>query len=257
MRPGDGHPFCIEPCGDPVVVVRPVQIVLDVFLATPDYLHGTIPLAFAIFAASHAWPSASSRRPNPPPTYWFMHFRLPFEAGPAQRRTVICVRGGCLRSHPQFAAVALDVHCAIHRLHGRMSEKRKLIDGVQARGRRRKSLVAPSPSLRATTPGCREAISSCRNDLCSELCAPRWRPVVPLKSQRPAGPFLAAPVCSAMTATAGLRLDKPCRTPPDSECCTPIDRSGFATEDPEEIATAANFHAGKPRHVDAELSCLR
>src|SRR5262245_4696941 len=42
IRPGDRRSLVVEPGGDPVEPVRTVHVVLDVFLARPHDLHGTI-----------------------------------------------------------------------------------------------------------------------------------------------------------------------------------------------------------------------
>ena len=40
MRPGERLALRVDARADAVVVVRPIHVVLDVFLARPDHLHG-------------------------------------------------------------------------------------------------------------------------------------------------------------------------------------------------------------------------
>src|SRR5262249_23698879 len=44
IAPGDGHPLLIEPSRQPIEPIRPIHIVLDVFLAGPNDLDRTVDL---------------------------------------------------------------------------------------------------------------------------------------------------------------------------------------------------------------------
>ena len=54
MGPGNRHPFFVETGGQPVEPVRPVHVVLDIFLAGPYDLHGTIDVLRDLHRANDA-----------------------------------------------------------------------------------------------------------------------------------------------------------------------------------------------------------
>src|SRR5881409_565507 len=110
---------------DAIIVIRPVHVVLDVFLAAPEHLHR----AGDLFRDLHG-PGDE------------IHLEPPAEAA-AQEMVVhpdlglrqpghfgggVLSEGRDLGSHPDVAGVAAHVDGTVHRLHGGVCEERLLVD---------------------------------------------------------------------------------------------------------------------------------
>src|SRR5438128_413207 len=125
MGPGDRLALCIQAGSDPIVVARPVHVVLDVLLATPDHLYRAGDLLRNLHGPDDE-----------------VDLESPAEAA-AQEMVVhldlglrqpghLC-RGGLgecrdLCSHPDVAPVGPHVDGAVHRLHCSVREERLLVD---------------------------------------------------------------------------------------------------------------------------------
>ena len=174
-----GLPFRIEPGRQPVVVVRPVHVVLDVFLAAPDDLHRSIHLLRDLDgedAAVDLQPSAEAAAKQ-----MIVDLdRILRQAGELEPpRSASASAPGCrprCRSHP-----CGDGRCSSSAPspHGRgtAADRRR-----RAAAPRSASAFSASPSLRATTPGCFDASSSCADDVGAAHL--RVRAVVPLDGGR-------------------------------------------------------------------------
>src|SRR6476646_8748865 len=128
MAPGDGPSLRVKTGGEAVVKVGSIHVVLNVFFASPDDLHGTLDL----LCDRHRLRDE-------------VDFESPTEA--AAEKMVVnddflrrksryfgghrLGAGNRLGSHPDFAAVLLDVNRAVDRLHRGVSKKRNLVDGIE------------------------------------------------------------------------------------------------------------------------------
>ncbi len=131
MAPGDRHALSIEAGGEPIVVVGPVDVVLDVFFAGPDHLDRTIDLLGDLHRLGDE-----------------IHLEPPAEAAAEQMvmnadllgRQAGHLRGGGLGAgrdlgaHPDVAAVLAYVDGAVHRLHRGVREERHLVDCLDLLG---------------------------------------------------------------------------------------------------------------------------
>jgi hypothetical protein len=130
VAPGNGHPLRIEPSGHPVVEVRAIHVVLDVFLARVHDLHRAVDLLCHLHRANDAvdleTPAEASAE------------QVIVHGDTLQRQPgdLCCCRLGPrehLSANPDVAAVVAHVRRTVHRLHGRVCEKRNLIDRFMAR----------------------------------------------------------------------------------------------------------------------------
>ena len=125
VGPGDRHSLRVQAGGDPVVIVRPIHIVLDIFLAGPHHLHGAGDLLRDLDRPDdeiHLEPPAEAAAQEV-----VVHLHSLFrQAGQLRSRSL--GEGGHLRAHPDIAAIGAHVDRAVHRLHGRMREERQLVD---------------------------------------------------------------------------------------------------------------------------------
>ena len=126
-----GMPRVVQARREAVVIIGPVQIVLDILLARPDDLHRAIDLLGDLHGPDHAIdiePAAKAASDQ-------MVVNLDLLLGEAGD-----FGGGGLRprqnlrSNPNLASVGADMHGAVHRLHGGVGEKRHLIDGLDFLG---------------------------------------------------------------------------------------------------------------------------
>ena len=132
MVPRDRSSRLIETRRYPIVVVGSVYIVLDVLLAAPDDLDGTVDLLGNFDREKGTiWlkPTAEAS------TQILIVDHNGFLRHSSERRDRRLRDGGLLRADPDFADVLPIVHRAIHRLHGCVSQKRQLIDRVQTPSR--------------------------------------------------------------------------------------------------------------------------
>ena len=127
MRPGNRLARRIKSGRQPIEIVRPIHIVLDVFLAAPDHLHRTIDVLGdldsqhrAIGLQPSAEATANQMIVNLDRILWqpgeFDHQRL------RERHR--------LRPDPDVATILLQMNGTVHRLHRCMGQERHLIDGV-------------------------------------------------------------------------------------------------------------------------------
>ncbi len=145
MVPGDRLSLLIETGRHPVEEIRPVHVVLDVFLARPHDLHGTIDLLRDLHGANDA-----------------IDLQPPAKAAADQMvvdHHLVQRQAGSLRCHrlssrddliadPDFAAVLADMHRAVHRLHRRVREERNLVGRLELRDGARHRLVDVADVLR-------------------------------------------------------------------------------------------------------------
>src|SRR4029453_6847074 len=86
----------------------------------------TGPSTCCAISTARVTPSASSRRPQPPPIRWLETMTL-------SRRRRLPPRHA-LAAVPDFAAFLVDMNRAVHRLHRRLGEKRKLVGRLDLGG---------------------------------------------------------------------------------------------------------------------------
>ena len=145
MIPGYGHSLLIEAGGHPVEPIGPIHVVLDIFLARPDDLDGTIDVLRDFNSASDAvylQPSAESAADQ----VVVDHDPFQRQAGSLRRRR-LCSRHN-LGANPNLAAVLVHVDGAVHRLHRRVCKKRNLIDSLDLDGGARHRLLNIADILR-------------------------------------------------------------------------------------------------------------
>ncbi len=128
VSPRYGVPLGIESRRQPVEIVGTVHIVLDVFLPSPHHLDR--PVDVLRYAGRED--GAVSVEAPPEPAAHEVIVNLDGLAGqPRQLGYQLLRKSGCLRSHPDVAALFANMNRAVHRLHGRMREKRSMIDSVE------------------------------------------------------------------------------------------------------------------------------
>ena len=145
MVPGDRHSFLIETGGHPVEEIGPIHVVLDVFLAGPDDLDGTVDMLGDLDGASDAidlQPPAKAAADQ----MIVDHDLVQRQAGGLRRRR-LGARDG-LAADPDFAAVLADMNRAVHRLHRRVREERNLIGRLDLGDGARHGLVDIADVLR-------------------------------------------------------------------------------------------------------------
>ena len=158
----------------------PVHVVLDVFLARPDDLDRAVDL-LGDLAPRGSTPSASSRRPKPPPIRWlctttFSSGRPAAFAAAAWTRAIACVPTQI--SQPSVA----DMNRAVHRLHRRVREERHLVDRLDLGGGARHRLVGIADVLRHRARLERRLLELAQRS--SAVVSLRVRAVVPFDHQR-------------------------------------------------------------------------
>ena len=131
MAPSDRHALSVEAGGEPIVVVGPVDVVLDVFFAGPDHLDRTIDLLGDLHRLGDE-----------------IHIEPPAEAAAEQMvmhpdllgRNAGHLRGGGLGAgrdlgaHPYVAAVLAYLDRAVQGLHRGVREERHLVDRLDLLG---------------------------------------------------------------------------------------------------------------------------
>ena len=145
MVPGDRLAFRIEAGGDAVEEIGPVHVVLDILLAGPHDLDGAVDLLRDLDRAS----DAIAFQPPAEATADQMiveHDLLQRQAGDLRCRRLAA--RDRLVADPDFAAVLADVNGAVHRFHGRVGEKRNLVDRLDLGDGARHRLVGIADSLR-------------------------------------------------------------------------------------------------------------
>jgi hypothetical protein len=121
----------IEAGGEPVIVIRPIDVVLDILFAAPDDLHRPVNLLCdrnGLGDAVHVEPAAKAAAEQ-----MIVHLDL-VGREPSHLRGRSLRAGHHLDSDPNIAAVLGDVHRAIHRLHGSVRQERHLVDGFDLPG---------------------------------------------------------------------------------------------------------------------------
>ena len=145
LLPGDRPALRVEPGRNAVEPIGPVHVVLDVFLAGPHHLHGTIDMLGDLDRANRA-----------------VGLQPPAEAAADQMIVdddLLERQAGGLRRHrldardrlgadPDFALVLADMHRAVHRLHRGVREERKLVGRLDLGGGARHRLVGVADVLR-------------------------------------------------------------------------------------------------------------
>ena len=115
-----------------VVVVRPIHVLLDVFLPRPDDLDGPAHLLRDLHGAQRTVvlePAAESAAQQ----VVVDTYLLARQAGELHDRRLR--ETGHLCAEPDVAAAIVHLHGAVHRLHRRMREKRLLVDRIHLVGR--------------------------------------------------------------------------------------------------------------------------
>ena len=154
--PGDRHSFLVEAGGQPVEEIGPVHVVLDVLLARPHDLDGTVDLLGDLDGARDAiglQPPA-----EPAADQMVVDHDLVQRQARGLRRRRLGARDG-LGADPDLAAVLADMNRAVHRLHRRVREERNLIGRLDLGGGAAIAL-STSPMFCATAPGLSVACSS-------------------------------------------------------------------------------------------------
>src|SRR6202035_4296195 len=120
VRPRDRLAARVQPRRDPVVVVRAIHIVLDVFLTCPDHLHGPVDLlgdADGLGDVVDLEAPAETAAQEVVVHYDLLQRQARDFAGRRPNAAQY------LRAGPHLAAVRPDVHRAVHRLHGHVREE--------------------------------------------------------------------------------------------------------------------------------------
>ena len=131
MMPRDQPVLRIEASGEPVVVIGPVDVVLDVLFPAPDDLHRPVDLLgdrYGLGDAVNVQPPAEAAADQ-----MIVHLDL-VGREPGHLRGRGLRPAHHLDSHPDIAAVLGHMHRAVHRLHRGMREERHLVDGLDLLG---------------------------------------------------------------------------------------------------------------------------
>ena len=137
MGPGDRFAVFVQAGGDPIIVVRPVHVVLDVFFAGPHHLHRTWDLLRDFDRPDneiHLEPTAEAAAQEVIVDLDF------FRRQTSRFRDRGLGEGRHLRSHPDIAAIRTNVDGAVHRLHGGVREERRLVNCLDLLGGARHGL---------------------------------------------------------------------------------------------------------------------
>ena len=149
MVPGDRHSLCIETGGHPVEEIGPIHVVLDIFLAGPNDLHGTLDLHGDLDGASDAIDLEPATEATADQVV-VDHDLVQRQAGGLCRRG-LGARDG-LVADPDFAAVLADMDRAVHRLQRRVREERNLVGRLDLGDGARHGLVDIADVLRHRLP---------------------------------------------------------------------------------------------------------
>jgi hypothetical protein len=143
--PGDRHPFPIETGRHPVEPIRPVHVVLDVFLARPDDLDGAVDMLCDLNGANDAIDLEPPAKPAADQMI-VDHDLVQRQAGGLGSRRLGSRDG--LGADPDLAAVLAEMNRAVHRLHCRVRQERDLVGGLDLADGARHSLIAVADVLR-------------------------------------------------------------------------------------------------------------
>src|SRR4030095_1092073 len=125
MRPRERLAQRVHPRGQTVVVVRPIHVVLDIFLARPDHLDGTTNVPSDLNGAHGAVEFESP--PKATPQQMIMEANpLAREARELHDRRLRETR--YLRAYPDVARIRRHLHGAVHRLHRGMRQEGLFVD---------------------------------------------------------------------------------------------------------------------------------
>ncbi len=124
VRPRDRLAARVQPRRDPVVVVRAIHIVLDVFLAGPDHLHGPVDLLGDTDGLGDVvdFETPAETAAQEVVVHYDLLQRQARDFGGRRPNAAQYLRAG-----PHLAAVRPDVHRAVHRLHGHVREERGFV----------------------------------------------------------------------------------------------------------------------------------
>ena len=137
MVVGDELVLSIKSGCEAIVIIGPVNVVLNVLFPTPDNLHGPLDLpgdGDGLRDAVHVETASKAPADNMVVNLDL----LGWQAGDFRRRSLCPAHD--LNAYPDFAAVFRHMHRAVHRLHGGMGEKWHLVDGFDFLRRGRKGL---------------------------------------------------------------------------------------------------------------------
>ena len=125
-----GMPCSSRPAEKPVVVVRPVHVVLDVFLAAPHDLDRVLRL----LGDQRRLDDEVELEPSPEAAAQqvIVDAHL-LKLQPERLGRGLLRDGRDLGADPDVAAVGRHLHRAVDRLHGRVREEGRLVDGVDLR----------------------------------------------------------------------------------------------------------------------------
>ena len=127
MRPGNRLASRIKSGRQTIEVVRPIHIVLDIFLAAPDHLHRAIDVLGDLDGQHRTiglQPSAEATA-----NQMIVDFdRILWQAGEFGHLRLRDRRRLC--PDPNVATIFLQMNGTVHRLHRCMGQERHLIDGV-------------------------------------------------------------------------------------------------------------------------------
>ena len=244
MRPGHGLALRVHARADAVVVIRPVHVVLDVFLARPDHLHRPAHVLRDLHGAHGAVELEAAAESAAEQVIVDAHL-LALQAGELHDGRLRDARN--LRADPDVAAFLRQVHGAVHRLHRRVREERLLVDRVDPCARRRQS------PRRRRRRGARPRPAFPRRGQAARRCRP-WRASRSAPASHcgaaAARPCLAAQVCVATMATASSSR---------TTWLTPRTAFAFASSTESELSAEGRrlrqrgeLHPRQPR-IDAEL----
>src|SRR5262245_27139336 len=136
MRPGDRLALRVHARAEAIVVIRPIHVVLDVFLSRPDHLdrpgHVLRDLNGTDAAIVLEAPAEPAAQQVPVDAYL-----LPLQAGHLHDGRLREPRD--LRPDPDVAGFLRQVHGAVHGLHRRVREERLLVDRLDLPGGARNS----------------------------------------------------------------------------------------------------------------------
>ena len=157
-----GIPFSSRPAEIRSNQIRPIHIVLDIFLTGPHDLDGTVDLFGDLNSASDAVDLQATAEAAA--DQMIVHHDLVQRQASHLGRGRLSSRDG-LAADPDFAAVRADVNGAVHRLHRRVREKRNLVDRLDLGDGTRHRLVDIADVLRNRPQDLSVACSSSRCDV--------------------------------------------------------------------------------------------
>ena len=173
-----GCPRRVDRAPHPRVADRPIVVVLHVVLAAPHHLHRLADRLRRLDRVHDEVGFAATAEPAAHVGDVDLHL----VRGHPRAPIAAWCDASALRRHVDVAAVGADVGGAVHRLHARVREERRLAPRSNARGPA--SAWSALPSLRATLPGCcassvvlhdlgaRQRASGPSSHVTSSACAP-------------------------------------------------------------------------------------